>query len=129
MRKLLLLTVTVFMCFTTALCQTQKEPEVTFEYPFKQSSPEWRNFKNSTERIAALQIPQDVVSRIPTDDLLRICLDFPYLSDMLAYNNLDMGFKAMSSKFNGFEELFNRINLIDALLKKYEKISSESLKY
>ncbi|MBR1655397.1 MAG: T9SS type A sorting domain-containing protein [Prevotella sp.] len=128
MRKLLLLTVTVFMCFTTALCQTQKEPEVTFEYPFKQSSPEWRNFKNSTERIAALQIPQDVVSRIPTDDLLRICLDFPYLSDMLAYNNLDMGFKAMSSKFNGFEELFNRINLIDALLKKYEKISSESLK-
>lgn len=121
MKKVYLLIAVVFVCLTS-LSQTPYVSKVMFEYPFKQGSSEWNQFKNSTERIAALQIPQNIITQLPTEDLLEICLEFPYLSDVFAFDNFDMGFKAMSAKFNGFGELFKRADLVTVLLKHYEKI-------
>lgn len=48
--------------------------------PFKQGDATWKSFKNAKDRIAALQIPDSLITRISTKQLLNVCLEFPYIT-------------------------------------------------
>ena len=121
MKKLLLVFLLIQICFPS-FCQSNKEQKLSFEYPFKQGSAKWKAYKTASDRIAALQIPKEILGKLTTDELIDICLDYPYLSDMFAYSNFDMGFKQMCAKFNGFGELLGREDIAEVLLTRYEKI-------
>ena len=49
-----------------------------YDFPVKQGSQEWEQLESIEKRIAALQIPEDLLSRISTEGLLEICIAFPY---------------------------------------------------
>lgn len=93
------------MCAFTANCKTSDDVNTSFKFPFSQGDTKWKEFKTPKERIAALQIPDNSLSLISTEDLLFICLDFPYLSDVFAFDDMDIGLKAVASKFNGLPEV------------------------
>lgn len=101
-----------------------------YDFPVKQGSKEWQQLESIEKRIAALQIPEDLLTRISTEGLLETCIAFPYLTDILFYNDYQKGFDELVSEFNGYKELLKRIDLIDALLKKYKKqtINIESIR-
>lgn len=84
-------------------------------------------FSNAQERINALQIPQDKLEQIPTCDLLDLCLTFPYLSDILLYDDQEKGYNALSKEYNGFQEFLKRDDCVDVLLDKYASIMSDTL--
>jgi hypothetical protein len=107
------------------LAFSQSIPEDVFEFPVKQGSTEWLHFETIAERIAALQIPSDVLATISTEGLLETCLAYPYLIDFFFCDNFQMGLKVLKAGFNGFKELFNRCDLPEALLKKYKNFSVE----
>lgn len=121
MRKIVLLFVLLFGLLDSN-AQGVDSMGVSYEHPFKQGDAVWGNFKSASERIKALQIPDELLPRIPTDHLLRLCLDFPYLMDMFAFNSLEEGFKALVSEFNGFKELQKRADMAVALLNEYEGV-------
>lgn len=77
-----------------------------YEFPVKSGTEEWKQFETIEKRIAALQIPEDVLTRISTEGLLETCLEFPYLLDILHGNHMQHGFEALMTEFNGFRELF-----------------------
>ena len=70
------------MCAFTANCKTSDDVNTSFKFPFSQGDAKWKGFKTPQERIAALQIPDNSLSLISTEDLLLICLDFPYLGSL-----------------------------------------------
>ena len=90
--------------------------------PFKQGDAKWKSFNCARERILALQIPDSLISQISTRRLLELCLDFPYLTDMYAFENHQQGFMCMISEYNGYGELLKRNDIMDELLYEYSKI-------
>lgn len=107
----------------TGYCQEKNVPKV-YTPPFKQGDVKWKSFNNSRERIKALQIPDTILIIMPTKELLEICLDFPYVTDMYAFTDPKRGFNYLLSEFNGYNELLNRLDVIDVLLDAYSKIES-----
>ncbi len=101
------------------------ERATAFEFPFQPGDAQWKSFSSPQERIAALQIPEDELKTISTNDLLNICLDFPYSMDIFAFNSPETGFNAICNEFNGYRELLIRQNLTDALLNKCDAIPNE----
>jgi hypothetical protein len=96
-----------------------------YEYPIKPGTEEWWKFETVEKRVEALQIPNEILTKISTEGLLDTCLEYPFLLSILSGNNCQHGFEGLVMQFNGFCELFKRSNIIDALLKKYEHLSLE----
>lgn len=105
--------------------QSLETADIRYEHPFKQGDDIWNKYSSARERILALQIPNDILPKIPTNNLLKICLDFPYLTDMFAYNSQKEGFDALVDEYNGFKDLLKRKDLIAALLDEFEMIPNK----
>ena len=89
---------------------------------------------NTHERIAALQIPITQLKGLKTEQLLDICLDYPFLTSIAFCNDYQKSIEIIVSQFNGLQELVSRKDIIPVLLKKernmiveYERYASRSL--
>ena len=75
-----------------------------FEFPVIQ----WEILETHEQKLAACEIPDSILSKIPTKDLVEICMKYPLLLDAYAFNTPLQGIKTVISRFNGFKELMNR---------------------
>ena len=112
----------LFFSIQLGYCKSGTTIKMAYSAPFKQGDDIWNQFKTAKERILALQIPDSVITQIPTEQLLELCLAFPYITDMYAFDDSQKGVEYLISEYNGFGEFLKRDNVIDALLKKYSKI-------
>jgi len=106
-----------------------KEPEkkLPWDYPVKPGTEEWKKFQTSDEMIAVCQIPEDILSHLSTEDLTEICLLYPFMYDIFAFNNINDGLDKIFGDFNGIRELYKRNDVSAYLLKLYnEKIQNFS---
>lgn len=124
--KFLQFIILLICCFTTGAQATNNE-KTSFRYPFSQGDKKWKEFKNPQDRIVALQIPEDVLTKISTEELISCCLDFPYLSDAVFFDDINDGFNSLVSEFNGLRELQKREDRIDALIKTFGLISLDKM--
>lgn len=90
-----------------------------FEFPMKPGDSSWTKCKSTDERMKELQIPLILLSEIPTSELVDICLDYPYIIQVVMFNSFQDGFERMTSTFNGFKELFSRKDYAESLIKKF----------
>ena len=114
----------LYLVFTSLFgyCHENNGTTKVYTYPFRQGDAKWKGFESTKDRIMALQIPDSIKTVIPTGQLLGLCLDFPYLTDMYAFDDFQKGFEYMISEYNGFGELLKRDDIINELLKEYSKI-------
>ena len=75
-----------------------------FEFPDIQ----WTLLDTYSQKLAACQIPDSLISQISTDELVEICMEFPLLLDAYAFQTPLIGLQTMISRFNGFKELLAR---------------------
>ena len=75
--------------------QPNDEAKEKFTFPFHQSDMKWKSYKNTDERLAALQIPQNVLNEISTENLINVCFEFPYLFDFYACDNQHQGLECL----------------------------------
>ncbi|MDR1155154.1 MAG: hypothetical protein LBL04_10600 [Bacteroidales bacterium] len=125
------------LCFLLLSCKRDKEPEAQCEtacecvseemtcywelawnYPVEPGTEEWKEL-GIQGRLDACQIPEDVLSSLSTADLTEICLQYPLLIDLLAFNCKDEGIDRLFINFNGIRELFKREEASKELLKRY----------
>jgi hypothetical protein len=71
--------------------------------------------------IDACQIPEDVLSGLSTADLTDICLNYPLLGDVLAFDNPNLGLGNLFGNFNGIRELYRRKEVSENLLRHYDR--------
>ena len=79
---------------------------------------EWEHLRTPFERKKALQIPQEELSKIPTNDLIDICMDYPYITDIVFSNSLLTGIDQLLIDFIGFTELIRRKDLGGFMVEK-----------
>ncbi len=104
---------------------SQKVSNTDFAYPIKPGDNKWENMNSVEERIASLQIPEYILPKISTERLLDICLEYPYLLDVLFYDDYQKGLEVLKTNFNGFNELLSRQDLGKFVLAKDKKFSAE----
>ncbi len=98
-----------------------QKSEVSWDFPVKPGMEEWKSLKNSYEKINSCQIPNDVLPVLSTEQLVEICLRYPLLLDIMAFNNILDGFEKYKSDFNGFRELIKRKDATSILIQKYKE--------
>lgn len=106
---------------------TSTVAERLFDFPFTVDDSEWRSYKSAEDRMKALQIPEELLPKIPTKELLDICLDFPYIMDIYSANKLQDGYKWLFDKFNGFSEFIGRKDAPSVLLEKVKSGLNKSV--
>lgn len=88
------------------------------EYPIDILSAEWKNLSYS-EAAAACNMPMEYAESLTTDELVEYALNYPFLMDILAYDNIEDGMNHLVNKSGVFEELFSRADCYDELLDAY----------
>ena len=102
-------------------CKTVSKPVDTYNYPVKPGDPVWTTYKNGAERLAALQIPQEVLHTISTEGLIQTCIDYPGLGN-LALNvgvHVPHALQNMMTQFTGMIELTKRPDSGEKMLMRY----------
>jgi hypothetical protein len=97
-----------------------------YEYPVKPGSDQWKTFTTHTEMINSCQIPNTILQKMSTGDLVETCLNYPLYMDMFAYNQLQNGFDVVTAHFNGLQVFLNREDAGTVLLEKYKKMDPEA---
>ncbi|MDR3338689.1 MAG: hypothetical protein LBT25_01095 [Candidatus Symbiothrix sp.] len=109
----------IFGFFTVSFATMAQEKKVAWDYPVKPGTEEWKKFESNEAMVNACQIPEKVLSSISTNDLVEICLQYPLLYDIFAFNNLNEGLDKLHNDFNGIMEFYKRKEAVNELLKHY----------
>ena len=97
-----------------------------YDYPVKPGMPEWEEATQDRGQLKAdLQIPEDLLSSMSTEELVDTVLNYPCFNDLYYYNNKQEGFESLSDVFNGFQELLSRDDAATVLLNKYNQTAAE----
>jgi hypothetical protein len=110
----------ILLLFTISISAQQIDS--VYNFPIKPGMPEWKEFKTHSEMLKVIQLPTNLLNSISTSSLVQTCLNYPLFSDMWAYDNIKEGFEQLQKDFNGFDELINRKDALEELLKYYKKI-------
>lgn len=97
----------------------KQTPLDTYVYPINTESKEWAHLPSLEEKVAAVQIPEDVIKTISDTGLIETILQFPLLN-LDAYNTEEIAYQHLSSQCNGIAELLIREHAGTALLEAYE---------
>lgn len=79
----------------------------TWDYPIKPGTEKWKSYQNTPDIIRDLQMPENVLKSISTEELLNVCLKYPFLNSYIYSNNFYEGISKTIFTFNGFIELLN----------------------
>jgi len=93
-----------------------------WDYPIKPGTEEWKQFQKMEDRVRTCQIPEELLSSLSTDDLTDLCLRYPLIRHIRAYENTNYGLDQLFSEFNGIRELYQRKDVLHSMTKRYMEI-------
>lgn len=97
-----------------------------YEYPIYPGTEEWKEeSQNSAELREKLQIPENILIDMTTEELVDAVLDYPCFNELYFFDNMQTGFETMAETFNGVAELLNREDAGAILLSKYRVVSND----
>jgi len=102
--------------------QTTTERTVTWDYPVKPGSEEWKSFKTGQQMREACMIPQDVLKALTSRDLAWICFNYPLFVDFGVSNDERRSIDFMIERFNGLQELSKRKDGTRELINLYRSL-------
>ncbi len=88
---------------------------------------EWNQLNSFSERLNAFNIPDDILTKMTTENLVKTCLKYPWWILITSRDNNQAGYNYLKSVFNGFRELEKRKDAGKELLKVYEKMIPENI--
>ena len=71
------------------------------------------------------QIPDDILVKMPTEELLHSCVAFPYVFDYFICRGEFPEFSLLDKEYNGYAELFRRDDFVNVLLGEYQDLSKQ----
>jgi hypothetical protein len=111
--------------------QTNLSAQVSevWDYPIHAGTEEWKNLKSYNEKLNALNIPDSLLLRMNTQDLVTTCLNYPYWILLTSRNNTQDGYNYIRSIFNGFVELESRVNACNELIIRYKELNPDDITF
>ena len=96
-------------------------------FPVKPGSAEWSSFTTHSQMVEACQLSEELLQSLTTDELVRVCAEYPLNMDAYAYSNVHDGMRVVTSLFNGYQELLNRTDNAACLLSYLQETSSSAV--
>lgn len=93
---------------------------------------EWKELDTQEEMIDACQIPDKLLKKLSTDELLKLTEDYPMLGNIYTCGTMMEGFRYIVDSFNGLQELLSRDDCLEVVYKEYDKLTfpeSERIDY
>jgi len=106
--------------------QFPDENALSWDYPVKPGSEKWKTFLSHDEMVEACLIPASVLSNLPTEELLLICLKYPLLFDISAFNFFADGYSSFEMNSNGIREFYKRNDSPTVIYNYYRQIQLEN---
>lgn len=99
-----------------------------YEFPITadKTPDEWKELEDYSEKLAVLQIPEDVLANISTKGLFETCLNYPFIINILMFNSYQDAFDSLL-RFNGLQELMKRPDAGSIILSYYKSIDFNNL--
>lgn len=91
-----------------------------YDYPVDVLDEEWKKFTSAEEMRRAIQIPEEVLESISTEELLLLILKYPLLCDIHAFDTLEDGYEHLKEQFNGIQEFLSRQDAFEELIAAYD---------
>jgi len=108
--------------------QFPDESALSWDYPVKPGSEKWKAFQTGMEMVEACQIPKNMLSILSTEELLLICLKYPLLFDIGAFNFFSDGYAAYEKNFNGIREFYQRSDAAIVIYSYNKQLNPEDAK-
>jgi hypothetical protein len=108
----------ILILFVPIIAFTQVE-KPKWDYPVKPGSEEWLKIADFEKRLTLLDIPESILQKISTEELVNGCLSYPEFGLIYTRNDFQSGYDYIRSMFNGFRELETRSDAGKVLMKIY----------
>jgi hypothetical protein len=95
-------------------------------YPVLPGDDLWNKTMNYDDRVRLCNIPDSILLNMSTGDLIETVFNFPYIQNLLLYDNFIKGFEYNQSLFNGLNELMERNNSPQLLFEIYSRENTNS---
>lgn len=132
MKNLLKIITTLFLALTIAFSfeisgvvaatnDSEANTAVSYQYPIKGGTVEWKKFNSHKEMLDAVQIPETRLKAMSTAELVESVLNYPLYGDMYAYDTFQQGIDSLTLQFNGLSELLKRVDAGAVMIAKYKE--------
>jgi len=111
----------ILILINLQLVKGQQTSQV-YDFPVKPGTQEWEILSNYSDRLNAYNIPEELLNKMNTNDLLETCLNYPEFRLIMTRNSLQQGYDYLRSIFNGFRMLEKKNDAGAELLKKYKEL-------
>lgn len=99
-----------------------KSKDGSYHYPITHKDEEWKKM-DVWEQWAACQIPEEILKKLDTKELLKLVLEFPDLDEIMFSDSYSEWLTEFCAPhFNGMHELLNRPDFYETVLAYYEKL-------
>lgn len=106
-------------CVLSVLSQAQ-----VYNFPVRPGTETWSNLVTEEDRFSAMQIPEDQLVSMSTQDLVITCMNYPAWLYFTAFNNPQDGIDINIHNFNGLQELMKRADAPVELLSVYKQMDA-----
>jgi len=99
-----------------------------YDYPVKPGSDKWSTLNSETQRIEALQIPEQTLLNMTDEAYVQTLLNFPLYGYFTAFDNNKVGFDVMATRFNVFDKMCIKKKAGSILLEAYKDADMSGFK-
>lgn len=85
-----------------------------YEYPTK-ATGEWISFENHKEMLEAVQVPEELLKQMSTEEVVTTVLENPLLVELYVYDTISEGYDHLCKNLNCVAELDSRPDAISCL--------------
>ena len=103
---------------------TRSTLDINSLYPIRPGSVEWYSFDSHQQMLDATQLQSNVLKSASTDQLMEMCIAYPLLVDIYAYDDIGFGVNQVAGRFNGLTELAERPDNAEKILEYLETSNS-----
>lgn len=90
-----------------------------YNFPVKPGTEAWKQLKTHDEMIAISQVPENILFKMTTEELVITCLEYPLYGDFMTFNDKLKGIERAISSSNCLRELLKRSDAGSELLNQY----------
>lgn len=109
-----------FFSFAIYAQKSDNDSNGIWDYPVKPGMEEWYLLETEDDRIAILQVPEDILSTLSPGDAVRLCITFPSFFIFTAFNTPQEGFNIMLSRYNILKHFLSRDDVGSSLIAAYK---------
>ena len=96
-----------------------------WDYPIKPGTEKWKSFQTYSEMVEACKIPENIIKKMTTEELLEAYDKYPLKWIYLSFNSPIKGFEEQIASSSALKELLQRKDAGNVVLKKYKTMKAD----